>query len=245
MEVGGYAVERCGGVSRMTAGASSAASFAANLAAFEALPRSVAPLASADAKLVRLFLDAQETSHGLALKEIQAGRKTSHWIWWEWPAYTPVRSTSRPEFDLKSCSSCRAWLSHPLLGARWAEMTTAAIEHLENRVEPTRLFGSGTDASKFHENCTLVSLCAPHDEQRDLAARALSALRKLPHPTVLRSVQAERMTTAADETTATRVLVIGPGCGLTANEQRAAGLAGCTVHNPTLPEPPAASLSSL
>ena len=55
-----------------------------------------------------------------------------------------------------------------------------------------RLFGSGTDVAKFHENATLVSLCAPRPEQRKLAARALRALKQPRHPGVVRAVEAER-----------------------------------------------------
>ena len=51
---------------------------------------------------------------------------------------------------------------------------------------------SGTDAAKFHENATLVSLCAPRPEQRKLAARALRALKQPRHPGVVRAVEAER-----------------------------------------------------
>ena len=57
---------------------------------------------------------------------MQGGRKISHWIWWEWPAYTPVRVTSQHEYDLPSCAACAAWLAHETLGPRWAEMTLAA-----------------------------------------------------------------------------------------------------------------------
>ena len=78
------------------------------------------------------------------------------------------------------------------LGPRWAQMTIAAAEHLESGVPAPRLFGSGTDVAKFHENATLVSLCAPRPEQRKLAARALRALKQPRHPGVVRAVEAER-----------------------------------------------------
>ena len=61
---------------------------------------------------------------------------------------------------------------------------------LQRRVET--LHPSGTDAAKFHENATLVSLCAPRPEQRKLAARALRALKQPRHPGVVRAVEAER-----------------------------------------------------
>lgn len=140
---------------------------------------------------LQLYLHMQQDSHARALEEIRRGRKSSHWIWWEWPAYSPVRTTSRPEFDLKSCGACAAWLSHETLGARWAEMTALAVGHLQSGVPAEKLFGSGTDAKKFHESCTLVSRCAGTPEQQELAARGLKALKLPPHEGVVKAVEAE------------------------------------------------------
>ena len=174
-------------------GGSAAQRAQANLARFDALPRQEPPPpASAHDQLLQLYLHAQAAAHGKALREMQGGRKISHWIWWEWPAYTPVRVTSQHEYDLPSCAACAAWLADETLGPRWAQMTIAAAEHLESGVPAPRLFGSGTDVAKFHENATLVSLCAPRPEQRKLAARALRALKQPRHPGVVRAVEAER-----------------------------------------------------
>ena len=57
---------------------------------------------------------------------------------------------------------------------------------------PADYDGPFPDAAKFHENATLVSLCAPRPEQRKLAARALRALNQPLHPGVVRAVEAER-----------------------------------------------------
>ena len=164
----------------------------ANLARFLDLPRAPHEQQSPHGRLLRLYLDAQKEDHETSLAEIKAGQKTSHWIWWEWPAYAPVRSTSQPEYDLPSCAAATAWLAHEVLGKRWADITAAATEHLEKKRPPARLFGSGTDAAKFHESVSLASICAPHAEQRELAARALTALGQPPHPAVVRLARAER-----------------------------------------------------
>lgn len=138
-----------------------------------------------------LYKQAQEQAHAQALAEIVAGRKTSHWIWWEWPAFTPVRTTSRPEYDLASCAAATAWLSDSTLGSRWIEITTAAVENLEKQVAPFVLFGSSTDAAKFQENVTLVTFAAHSEEQRTLAKRALRALALPPHKGVEVAARAE------------------------------------------------------
>merc|ERR1719378_423480 len=92
------------------------------------------PVASpcATETIIKLYLHMQKDAHEKAVAEIRRGRKTSHWIWWEWPAFTPVRTTSRKEFDLPSCGACTAWLAHPTLGTRWADITRLAVGHLES-----------------------------------------------------------------------------------------------------------------
>ena len=147
---------------------------------------------AAHVRLINLYLHSQQDAHARALREMTSGRKLSHWIWWEWPAFAPVRRTSRPEYDLPSCAACAAWLSHDLLGQRWAEMTSLATRHLEQGAAAADVFGSRIDATKFHESSTLVSLCAPKEEQRMLATRALRALALPPHAAVLRATEAER-----------------------------------------------------
>ena len=85
------------------------ARYAENLARFDAIPRRDARPPSIHTKLLSLYLHAQERDHARAFREIKAGRKTSHWLWWEWPAFSKVRSTSRPEYDLPSCAACESW----------------------------------------------------------------------------------------------------------------------------------------
>ena len=176
------------------AAAAATARYRANLERFNATPKQAPPPTpdAPAARLIRLCLLAHEESHATALDEIRRGRKTSHWIWWEWPAFAPVRATSRPEYDLRSAAAAAAWLEHATLAPRWAEMTATAVEHLEQGRPAPALFGSGTDAAKFHESCTLASLVAPRAEQRELAARAVRALKLPPHAGVLRAVEAER-----------------------------------------------------
>ena len=110
---------------------------AANIASFLALPRASSEQAE-HSGLLRLYLDAQEQEHETSLAEIKAGQKSSHWIWWEWPAYAPVRSTSHPEYDLPSCHAATAWLAHELLGRRWKEITIDCKETLQRRTKKRR-----------------------------------------------------------------------------------------------------------
>ena len=138
-----------------------------------------------DTEFLDRVLAAQNSIWATALKEITSGAKTSHWIWWCWPAHAKVRDTSRPLYSLRHTRDAVGWLRHPTLGARFVELTTAACTHLGRGVKPTTLFGSTTDVEKFHECVTLFGVAAAADGRREeaaLCARALSLLRVSPHP---------------------------------------------------------------
>ena len=58
-----------------------------------------------------------------ALAELRAGRKTSHWMWFVFPqiaglGYSPTART----YAITSLAEARAYLAHPVLGARLTEM---------------------------------------------------------------------------------------------------------------------------
>ena len=68
------------------------------------------------------FLQAQETAYESALKEIRRGRKLTHWMWYIFPQYAGLGFSSTSVFyAIKSLDEARAYLSHPVLGARLAE----------------------------------------------------------------------------------------------------------------------------
>ena len=141
-----------------------------------------------------------------ALREIKAGRKQSHWIWYVWPVLKGVRpNTSRPEFDVPNLEYAQAWLSHPTLGPRLQEITSAAVTHLEAGAKPERLFGSSIDVFKFHNCLTLFRVAAtqatpPNTEAASLFDRGLQALgHDAAEPTIaLLSKAADRATHRAD-----------------------------------------------
>jgi uncharacterized protein (DUF1810 family) len=90
-------------------------------------------------ELLKAALAAQEgreAGYKTALREINTGRKTSHWIWYVWPVLHGVRTTSKPQFELPSIECACAWLRHATLGPRLVEITSAAVSHLEAGVPP-------------------------------------------------------------------------------------------------------------
>jgi uncharacterized protein (DUF1810 family) len=113
------------------------------------------------------ILDAQNGTYkrcvpyAAALKEIQNGRKGSHWIWYVFPAWSVIRKTSRPQFSLPTLELGRAYLQHPLLRARLVEVSQAATKHL-GEGDPQKLlvlFGK-TDSEKFAETMTFFTVAA-------------------------------------------------------------------------------------
>lgn len=123
-------------------------------------------------KVLAAILKAQEDPrHGYAraLREIQTGQKVSCWIWWIWPALAPVRITSRPQYGLPDFAAALEYLQHPVLRPRLLEITSCAVEHLQKGVRPTVVFGSTTDATKYHETATYFFIAALESQDWETA----------------------------------------------------------------------------
>jgi len=68
------------------------------------------------------FLDAQDPVLEQVCSELRAGRKRSHWMWFIFPqiqglGYSPVAR----KFAIASLEEAKAYLEHPVLGARLRE----------------------------------------------------------------------------------------------------------------------------
>jgi uncharacterized protein (DUF1810 family) len=118
-----------------------------------------------------------------AKREIDAGRKVSHWMWYVFPSLGTVRPRSRnhSHLILRDEGEARAYIGVDLLRSRLEDITTAAAQQLHQRVSARVLFGdSATDVTKFWECITVFFLItADHLEWRDLhdaCDYALSAL---------------------------------------------------------------------
>lgn len=73
------------------------------------------------------FLHAQESSYEQALAEVRAGQKRSHWMWYVFPQFEGLGSSSvSRRYSIKSLSEANAYLDHPVLGPRLAEISDAA-----------------------------------------------------------------------------------------------------------------------
>eukprot|EP00927_Polykrikos_kofoidii_P020539 TRINITY_DN19765_c0_g1_i1.p1 TRINITY_DN19765_c0_g1~~TRINITY_DN19765_c0_g1_i1.p1 ORF type:complete len:269 (-),score=31.58 TRINITY_DN19765_c0_g1_i1:69-809(-) len=116
-------------------------------------------------RLLQSILSAQNgresSSYSKALKEISAGRKRSHWIWYVWPCLREIRpTTSKPHYLLPDMDAVKAYLQHDVLAARLKEITSVAISQLQTGIKPAQLLGSMNDAEKFRETMTFFAVAA-------------------------------------------------------------------------------------
>lgn len=115
------------------------------------------------------FVEAQADTHERALAEIRAGRKQSHWMWFVFPQIAGLGSSAMARhYAVRSLAEARAYLDHPLLGARLRACTRAA-NAWEDR-SARALFGTPDDM-KFRSSMTLFGQADP--EAPDFA-RALT-----------------------------------------------------------------------
>lgn len=107
------------------------------------------------------FLRAQEADYAQALAELRAGCKTSHWIWYVFPQLRDLGRSPRALFyGIGSRAEARAYLAHPILGARLRECV-AAMNALATS-DPVRVLGP-IDAAKFRSCLTLFLAIAPDE----------------------------------------------------------------------------------
>ena len=112
------------------------------------------------------FVTAQEDggTYASALRELRAGRKTSHWMWFVFPQVAGLgRSETARFYALSGLDEARAYLAHPTLGPRLVECadTLAALP----TSDPVSVFGT-VDAMKLKSSMTLFAHAAPTDGER-------------------------------------------------------------------------------
>lgn len=110
------------------------------------------------------FLDAQAGGvHERAARELRAGRKATHWMWFELPQLRGLgRSETARRYGLDGLDEARAYLAHPVLGARLRELVDLVVE--APSADPVAVFGA-VDAMKLRSCLTLFQAAAP-DEPR-------------------------------------------------------------------------------
>jgi uncharacterized protein (DUF1810 family) len=107
------------------------------------------------------FVDAQSGSYDQALKELTAGAKRSHWMWFVFPQIHGLGFSSMAQrYAIGSLDEARAYLGDPVLGPRLLACT-AAVNAVEGRTAH-QVFGSPDDL-KFRSSMTLFGRAAPEE----------------------------------------------------------------------------------
>jgi uncharacterized protein (DUF1810 family) len=107
------------------------------------------------------FVAAQDAAgtYDRATAELRGGRKTSHWMWFIFPqiaglGYSPASRT----YAISSLDEARAYLAHPVLGARLIECATILTRVPGRSAE--QILGE-VDALKLRSCITLFMHAAP------------------------------------------------------------------------------------
>src|SRR6478672_7305073 len=101
------------------------------------------------------FKSAQASADGGfadALREIRAGRKTSHWIWYIFPQISGLGSSpTARHYALADAAEAEAYLRDPVLGERLVSIAEEVSRHLHGHspVPLRALMGSHIDALKL------------------------------------------------------------------------------------------------
>lgn len=101
------------------------------------------------------FGTAQAGSYETALAEIRRGAKRSHWMWYIFPQIAGLgRSEMAQRYAIQSLDEARAYLAHPVLGARLRECVAALQDLIGTTAEA--VFGA-VDAMKLKSSLTLFA----------------------------------------------------------------------------------------
>jgi uncharacterized protein (DUF1810 family) len=107
------------------------------------------------------FMRAQEQHYEQALSEIRCGRKRSHWMWFIFPQFDGLAfSSTSKHYAIRSVDEAKAYLEHPILGARLIECMEALIGVQERSA--AEIFGSPDDL-KLRSCATLFAVVSSPD----------------------------------------------------------------------------------
>lgn len=74
------------------------------------------------------FISAQERSYDAALREIKAGHKRAHWMWYIFPQIAGLGFSSTAQFyAISSMQEAKDYYAHPVLGKRLVEISEALL----------------------------------------------------------------------------------------------------------------------
>lgn len=113
------------------------------------------------------FVTAQDAVYEQVLRELAAGRKATHWMWFIFPQLAGLgKSSMAQKFAIDSLAEAREYLAHPVLGSRLKECTRLMLAAPHGDV---RAILGYPDDLKFRSSMTLFAAAAPDDPLFDQA----------------------------------------------------------------------------
>lgn len=101
------------------------------------------------------FINAQESIYPSVVRELKAGEKRGHWIWFVFPQVAGLGQSAMAEYyGIHSAAEARAFLAHSLLGSRLRECTRLMLS-VEGR--PIGQILGYPDDLKFRSSMTLFA----------------------------------------------------------------------------------------
>jgi len=108
------------------------------------------------------FVRAQQQTYDVALGEVRAGAKRSHWMWFVFPQIAGLgHSPMARRYAIAHLAEAEAFLAHPVLGGRLREITGALLELAH--ADADRVFGD-IDSLKLRSSLTLFARADPEPD---------------------------------------------------------------------------------
>ena len=115
----------------------------------------MAGFASDDPYDLQRFVSAQDSVLAKVRPQLKNGRKSGHWMWFMFPQIKGLGSSDLArKFAISSLEEAKAYIAHPMLGARLRELTE--LVNLIQHRSAEEIFGD-IDALKFRSCMTLFS----------------------------------------------------------------------------------------
>jgi uncharacterized protein (DUF1810 family) len=107
------------------------------------------------------FVAAQAAVYEQVRRELRAGHKETHWIWFIFPQLAGLGTSAMSQrFGIASLAEARSYLDHAVLGPRLIECTQLMLAIPSSDIA---MFMSYPDDLKFRSSMTLFALAAPDE----------------------------------------------------------------------------------
>jgi uncharacterized protein (DUF1810 family) len=107
------------------------------------------------------FVEAQDAggTFASALRELSAGHKRSHWMWFVFPQVEGLgTSPTARHFGVRGLTEAKAYVAHPVLGPRLVEAARVLVDLPGD--DPVTVLGP-VDAMKLRSSMTLFAVADP------------------------------------------------------------------------------------